>query len=113
MKYLICLLISLSVLAVGCTQQKYDNVQSSQQTAKSNQLWTDTEITTKVKSKFISDDLFSSKDVAAMTIHVETINGVVHLTGTAKNATQAENAVKIAKSVEGVKHVVSKVVVKK
>lgn len=73
----------------------------------------DSGITAKIKSKFISEKLFGPADVSAVTIEVETTNGVVHLTGTADNQTQIDNAVKLSSSVAGVTKVVNDVTVKK
>ena len=57
----------------------------------------DTAITTKVKAKFAADST-----VSATKIHVDTDNGVVKLTGTAKSQDEAAKAAEIAKSTEGV-----------
>ena len=57
----------------------------------------DAAITTKVKTKFAAD-----KEVSATNIHVDTDNGVVKLTGTAKSRDEAMKAADIAKSTEGV-----------
>ena len=57
----------------------------------------DAAITTKVKAKFDSDST-----VSATKIHVDTDNGVVKLTGTAKSQDEAAKAAEIAKSTEGV-----------
>jgi len=89
----------LILLMTGCASQHSGYSAANQ---KSNQPFTDSEITAKVKSSFISQKLFTKKDVAAMTIHVETTNGVVYLTGTAENQAEARNAVRIARSVQGV-----------
>ncbi len=75
----------------------------------STQPMTDMFITAKVKGKFIQEKLFGDKDIAVMSISVETKDGVVFLTGTADTKEQADNAVKIAKSVSGVKKVESSV----
>ncbi|MGE3318227.1 MAG: BON domain-containing protein [Candidatus Berkiella sp.] len=72
----------------------------------------DTSITANVKSAFLKEKLFGDADVSAFTISVETKDGVVHLTGTADNQTQSENAVKLAKGVEGVKDVMNDVKIK-
>jgi hyperosmotically inducible protein len=60
-----------------------------------------------VKGMFIQEKLFGDKDIAAITIKVETVDGVVSLSGTADNKQQADNAIKLAKSVKGVKDVKS------
>ena len=57
----------------------------------------DAAITTKVKAKFAADGT-----VSATKIHVDTDNGVVKLTGTAKSQDEAAKAAEIAKSTEGV-----------
>jgi osmotically-inducible protein OsmY len=57
----------------------------------------DSAITTKVKAKFAAD-----KGVSATNIHVDTDNGVVKLTGTAKSQDEAMKAADIAKATEGV-----------
>ena len=71
----------------------------------STQPLTDAYITAKVKGKLIREKLFGDDDVTPMTVHVETNNGVVYLTGNAETREQVENAVKIAKSVKDVKSV--------
>lgn len=69
----------------------------------------DTGITTSVKGQFVQEKLFGDADISAMSISVETTDGVVHLSGTADNQEQIDNAVKIAEGVEGVKKVVNEV----
>lgn len=82
------------------------DVDASQLQAKSSdQPTADTLITAKIKGMFVQKKLFTSSDVAAMTIHVETNNGIVYLTGMADNQNQVDNAILIAKSVKGVKDV--------
>ena len=60
----------------------------------------DATITTKVKSVMIAD-----KEVSAFHISVETIKGVVHLTGSANTKQEADKAATIARDVAGVKSV--------
>src|SRR3954468_14322706 len=69
-------------------------------TGKSNQPVKDTEITTKVKAKFVED-----KTVSATDIHVKTVNGVVQLTGNAKSRDEASKAAELARETDGVKSV--------
>lgn len=57
----------------------------------------DTMITTKVKAKYAQDPL-----VNGMKIRTKTTNGVVHLTGKAKNQEEIDKAVQLAQSTEGV-----------
>jgi len=90
------------------------NVATDQLAVKgSKQPLTDTFITSKVKGVFIREKLFTDSEVAAMSITVETKNGVVYLSGTADNQDQIKKAVSLAKSVDGVKNVKSTVKIKK
>lgn len=78
----------------------------------STHAFADTVITAKVKGKFLEQELFGSKKVEAMSIHVSTKGGTVLLTGKADNKQQAETAVELAKAISGVKNVESKIIVK-
>ena len=60
----------------------------------------DASITTKVKSVMVADS-----EVSALHISVETIKGVVHLTGSADTRHEADKAAMIAHNVAGVKSV--------
>jgi hyperosmotically inducible periplasmic protein len=60
----------------------------------------DASITTKVKSVMVADT-----EVSALHISVETIKGVVHLTGIADTRHEADKAAMIARNVAGVKSV--------
>lgn len=66
----------------------------------SNQPVTDTWITTKVKSELATTD-----GVKSMEINVDTVNGVVTLTGVLASDIAVKKAVAAAKSVKGVKSV--------
>jgi hyperosmotically inducible protein len=66
---------------------------------------TDSEITNKVKEKFIEDKLFSKKEMSAMNIRVKTSEGVVHLSGNLSKKEQEDKAIEAAKSINGVKDV--------
>ncbi|MDR7192406.1 BON domain-containing protein [Luteimonas terrae] len=68
----------------------------------SEQPGTDTWITTKVKSSLLADS-----DVAGLDINVETVNGVVTLTGQVEQQTQIAEATRIAREIEGVTNVVT------
>jgi osmotically-inducible protein OsmY len=57
-------------------------------------------ITTKIKSEFAMDNR-----VSATSIHINTDNGVVHLSGVAKDRAEANRAVEIARGVKGVRSV--------
>ncbi len=66
----------------------------------------DTGITTQVKAKFAE-----SPDVAATSIKVKTLNGVVQLSGFAKNTTEKVRAGEIAAGVNNVKRVENDIIV--
>lgn len=67
----------------------------------------DSVITTKVKA-----DIFRDPDLKAMAIHVETEKGVVMLSGFVDSKADADKAVRVARSVEGVTDVQSAIKVK-
>jgi hyperosmotically inducible protein len=67
----------------------------------------DASITTAVKGRFIDN-----KDVDATSIHVETLNGTVMLSGFAKNENERATAGRIARDVHGVKAVKNDIVVR-
>lgn len=70
---------------------------------------TDSVITTKVKAAFAKDKLVSATDVK-----VETDSyGLVELSGTAKSKEEADQAVKLAKSVKGVTSIKNEIVIAK
>jgi osmotically-inducible protein OsmY len=60
----------------------------------------DTTITTRVKTVLLNDP-----QVGALKIDVNTSQGVVTLSGTARNKAEADKAVQLAKGVQGVKDV--------
>lgn len=66
----------------------------------------DTTITTQIKARFFED-----KAVAGTAISVETLNGVVLLSGFAKSATEKTTAESIARKVNGVKSIRNEIVV--
>lgn len=68
----------------------------------------DTFITAKIKGLFLRDKLFGdNKDITAMGVKVETKNGIVHLSGEAQFQAEIQNAIQVARSVKGVRHVQS------
>lgn len=67
----------------------------------------DATITTQVKSRFIKNT-----DVDFASIHVETLNGTVMLTGFAKNLSEKSSAADIARDVNGVKMVKNEIAVR-
>jgi osmotically-inducible protein OsmY len=86
----VCALLGLS--AVGCA------VTDRQQSASS--YVDDATITSKVKAKFAED-----KTVSASRITVETMKGVVQLSGFATSEAERERAAQLARSVNGVQGV--------
>ncbi|MBD9480952.1 BON domain-containing protein [Pseudoxanthomonas sp. PXM02] len=62
----------------------------------------DTWITTKVKA-----DLLASSNVPGTEIKVETVNGVVTLSGTISSQAEKDKALKVARGIKGVKTVES------
>ena len=71
---------------------------------RSDQPVSDSVITTKVKALYAKD-----KDVSFRTVEVKTVNGVVHLSGTAKSKAEADKAASMARDVEGVKSVTNEI----
>jgi hyperosmotically inducible protein len=67
----------------------------------------DTAITTSIKARFVDN-----KDVDASSISVETLNGVVMLSGFAKNSRERENAEMLSRKVSGVKSVRNEIVIR-
>lgn len=67
----------------------------------------DTTITTQVKSR-----LFENPDVAGSSISVETLNGVVMLSGFAKSANEKATAESLARKVKGVKSIKNEIAIR-
>lgn len=57
----------------------------------------DTWITTKVKAQLLANEQVSGLDIS-----VETVNGVVHLSGDVETRAEADHAIAIARDIEGV-----------
>lgn len=74
--------------------------------SKTGEVITDGWITTRVKSKFVGEDLLKGSD-----INVDTNNHVVTLTGTVPSAAARARAVSEAKEVEGVHQVVDRLTI--
>jgi hyperosmotically inducible protein len=87
------------VTATGCA------VQRGQETV--GAYVDDTGITTLIKSRFIEN-----KQVDALSINVETLNGAVMLSGFAKNSQERATAETIARGVKGVVSVRNEVTVR-
>ena len=67
----------------------------------------DTAITTVIKAKFVED-----KTVAASSISVETLNGVVQLSGFAKSGAEKAQAGNLARNTKNVREVRNNIVVR-
>lgn len=91
------------------TDRATDNMGAKTEVAaeKTGAVVADSVITTKVKA-----DLFKEPELKSLGIHVETEKGVVMLSGFVDSKANAEKAVKLAKSVEGVQSVKSAIKVK-
>ncbi|GAB2852698.1 hypothetical protein GCM10027277_21370 [Pseudoduganella ginsengisoli] len=76
-------------------------------TAAAGDAMSDTMITTKVKA-----DLAADPGVKAMDVHVETVKGVVMLSGFVPSKAEADKAVQLARGVKGVTEVKSSIQVK-
>lgn len=87
------------------TIEKYER-KVNEQGAKSAQAWADAEVTTKVKTGFLGEPSLNS-----LPISVETVGGVVTLTGTADSQTNSDKASAIAIAIDGVDNVVNRLVV--
>ena len=83
------------VLADNPPNEPEENAQND-----SSQPVTDTWITTKVKA-----DLLATENVSGLDIKVETVDGVVTLTGAVTSQAQKDKAVEVAKQIKGVKRV--------
>jgi hyperosmotically inducible protein len=99
-KLLVAAMVALaSVYSAGCS------VASGQRSM--GDVVDDSTITTRVKSRFVED-----KIVAANRINVETLKGVVQLSGFATSEAERVRAAEIAASVPGVKQVQNAIAVR-
>ena len=78
-------------------QARPDNTAPVDNQRRSDQPVDDTWITTKVKSSLLADS-----GVSGLDIKVETVNGVVTLSGEVDQQAQIEHATRIARGIEGV-----------
>ena len=90
---------------VDATVDKYED-KMTEQTAKSAQSWNDTEVTAKVKAEFHSEPGLKSMDIS-----VNTVQGMVTLTGTVDSRINSDKASARAMAISGVKGVVNQLVV--
>jgi hyperosmotically inducible periplasmic protein len=98
-------LIEIAQSTPGVTEVSTDSLKVKEST----QPFADTVITAKIKGLFLRDKLFTEKEIAAS--RVETKNGIVYLSGTANSNQAINNAIRLAKSVKGVKKVESHLMV--
>ena len=94
-----------SMIAVAAIYSSGCSVATGQRSA--GDVVDDSTITTRVKTRFAE-----SKEVAANRIHVETLKGVVQLSGFAISEAERSQAAQIAAAVPGVKQVQNAIVVK-
>lgn len=90
---------------VDATVDKYED-KMTEQTAKSAQSWNDTEVTAKVKAEFLSEPGLKSMDIS-----VNTLQGMVTLTGTVDSRINSDKASARAMAISGVKGVINQLVV--
>lgn len=95
--------------AVANTQQETQAAANTVENKAENvgQTIDDAAITTALKGKYVLDDELKAHD-----INVDTVNGVVTLTGAAPSQPAIERATSIAKTVDGVKDVQNQLTVK-
>ena len=87
-------------LAGGAAAASDDPKTDASDKGESNQPVGDTWITTKVKASLLADDA-----VSGLEIDVETVNGVVTLSGDVASQAQIDEAKRIASEIEGVTEV--------
>jgi osmotically-inducible protein OsmY len=87
--------------AQTATQEAKDKTKAA--ASKTATVMTDAEITSAVKTKLLAD-----KTVGGLKIDVDTSNGVVTLTGPVNSAAERNEALRLARTTKGVKHVVNK-----
>lgn len=85
-----------------------DNIDQkmNEQSAKTAQVFDDAEITTRVKAAILAEP-----GLRSLQISVDTINGVVTLTGSTDSVVSNNQATSLAMAVEGVKEVVNRLVI--
>ncbi|MBA8667534.1 BON domain-containing protein [Holosporaceae bacterium 'Namur'] len=103
-KNLKALAIATSIVALGTANIANAKVSTSTDHSSTvKNLVPDSAITASIKSEFLADSTING-----LSIHVETINGVVTLTGNVPSEDMKNRAISIAQSRDGVKKVVSK-----
>lgn len=98
------LFTTAAVLALPETEPEEQNrAQADKSKGESEQPASDTWITTKVKA-----DLLATEDVSGLDIKVDTVNGVVTLSGRVDSQAQIDKAVSVTRAIKGVSKVDSK-----
>jgi len=87
----------MAVTAVNAQDSMNPPVEREEMGSQSSQPGSDTWITTKVKA-----DLLATKDVSGLELKVETLNGVVSLSGDVSTQSEKDRAVAVAKGIKGV-----------
>ena len=107
MKHLLLLGVVATACAGAITTVQAAGQDRGMQQKESVQPGSDTWITTKVKA-----ELLAAKDISGLEIKVETVNGVVSLSGDVDTQVEADRAVAAAKAVDGVTRVDNRLVVR-
>ena len=97
---------ALSLLAAGCSRQDETPAASAKTTVGTE--IDDTVVTTKVKSALLAD-----ADIKSFDLKVETRKGAVQLSGFVDNQAQIDQAIELARKVEGVANVGNEMSIKK
>ncbi|MCR6627640.1 MAG: BON domain-containing protein [Pseudoxanthomonas sp.] len=97
-------LAALSILALSlpalAMAGEHDKPKAATAQHDSHQPVDDTWITTKVKA-----DLLASSNVPGTEVKVDTVNGVVTLSGTVSTQAEKDKAIKVTRAIKGVKNV--------
>lgn len=96
----------LCAFILGCGALTLTGCQVMRGNRSVSQYSSDSRITASVKYRILNHN-----DISAADVHVETDKGIVLLSGFVKSKKQEAIAIKIAKSVKGVKEVQSKLVI--
>lgn len=88
------LVLFITLMMLGCAPSPERDTETY-----ANDAW----ISSKVKSKLLADP-----EVSGLDIQVETFNGVVQLSGFVASEAQIQEAIKLTRSVEGVREVENK-----
>lgn len=99
-----------SIIQIASSTERVRDIDTRQlYIIESSQPFADMIITAKIKALLLKEKLFGSEDIPLMGIEVESNNGIVYLSGATLNSQQVNSAIKIAKSVQGVKNVISRI----